>query len=80
MKIVNLISVEQPTVVSSMTGNIMSFFLDTVEKFNIEDGDVVIARGHNELFMGIARYRNYAGDYWNWNLVDVTTSYYYCNL
>lgn len=82
MKIVNLIAVEKPVLVMLLTGSEMMFFGDTVEEFDIQAGDVVIARGKNELYMGIAReYKSPAGPEYNTlELADVKVSYYFCNI
>jgi hypothetical protein len=82
MKIVNLIEVETPVLVMFLSGSEMGFFGDTIEEFDIQDGDVVIARGKNELYMGIAReYKSPAGpEYDTLLLTDVKISYYFCNI
>jgi hypothetical protein len=78
MKIVNLISVEQKTVVMG-SSNIGTFFLDTAEEYGVEEGDVIIARGVNELYFGIAHLETYSiGSVWT--LRDVSMSFYFCNV
>ena len=81
MKIVNLIS-EQNAVLIYTSGSEMRFFGDTIEKFDIQAGDVVIARGHSELYMGIVReYKSPAGPkYDTVELADIKISYYFCNI
>ena len=82
MKIVNLISEKKQVLIPLFSGSEMKFFGDTVEEFNIEEGDVVIARGHSELYMGIVRkYISPAGpEYNNLELADIQISYYFCNI
>lgn len=82
MKIVNLISEEKAVLIPLLTGSEMKFFGDTVEKFDIQEGDVVIARGHSELYMGIVRkYISPAGPkYDSLELADIKISYYFCNI
>ncbi len=82
MKIVNLISEEKRTVIIPLSGDVLMFFGDTVEKFNIEEGDVVIARGNREIFTGIVQKDISPVDskYDQLVLGDVEISYYFCNI
>ena len=79
MKIVNLISVEQKTVVMG-SSNIGTFFLDTAEKYGVEEGDVIIARGVNELYFGIAHLETFRDGNSIWTLRDVKMSFHFCTL
>lgn len=81
MKIVDLISEEQKTVVLG-SGNSATFFggNKTAEKFGIEEGDVVLARGVGELFFGIAHLKKLPTDDLIWTLQNVKMNFHFCNV
>jgi|LakMenEpi03Aug12_release.lakeMendotaPanAssembly.Ray.scaffolds.fasta_scaffold2591158_1 hypothetical protein len=79
MKIVDLISEEQKTIVLGF-GNVATFFLDTAEKFGVEEGDIVLARGVNELIFGIAHLHTYSEEKYIWTLQNVKFNFHFCNV
>jgi hypothetical protein len=82
MKIVDLISVEQKSVVLG-SSNVATFFLDTAEEFGVEEGDIILARGVNELYFGIAHLEKLimnGEERLIWTIRDVKMNWHFCNL